>query len=116
MRSHPRSHRSDRQRPETALRGGILEPPPPVDVDGGGGGAVAIGRRGDAGGLSGAGPGTPEKLDLIATGAGLVIGHPDNPELAVPSLVPWSLVRCSVTDAGAGDAGEPTAADPVVDL
>jgi hypothetical protein len=89
-----RSSGSASQRPETALRGAVAlscSPPP----------AEAGSRAGSA--LGGLVPGV--QFDLIATGPGLVIGRSADPELAVPTLIPWALVGCALTGAAEGPDG-----------
>ncbi len=101
MRSHPRSQHSVGQRLETALRG--VEARQPA-------GDLAPGPETGA-----TGPGAGECLDLVPTGPGLVIGHTDNRELAVPSLVPWSLVQVSAAEGPEGDPEGPVLCLEVAD-
>ncbi len=86
MRSLSRSPGSAPPRPDSALRGVVAVSPVATDRPGGQGAADAA-------------PTDGEHLDLVATGPGLVIGRTHNSGLAVPALVPWSIVTCAaVTD------------------
>ena len=44
-----------------------------------------------------------DRLDLVAGAAGLIIARTGDPDRAVPSLVPWTLVRCTAAPALSGD-------------
>ncbi len=103
MRS-PRSPIDASSRPETALRGAVVLSGP-----------SSLTPAPD--GLSGALPGdvfVDDRLDLVALDAGLVVTRTHNPDRTMPSLIPWSLVECSVM--GGTRTGAPRGPGQVLSL
>jgi hypothetical protein len=96
MRSFPRPPRSVSRRPEIGLSGVATQSGPTPSPDPASNGSAGVD-----------GPVREVLFDLVVAEPGLVIRRCCNPDLTMPSLVPWPMVECTARPAGAQAPDEP---------